>query len=48
MTVAKDRGDVMQVRLYVENTNKTAQQTYQKLGMHESHYLMYETVLREN
>jgi ribosomal protein S18 acetylase RimI-like enzyme len=29
-------------RLYVEKDNIVAQQTYQKLDMHESHYLMYE------
>lgn len=34
---------VCQVRLYVDKTNTLAQSTYQKLGMHESHYLMYET-----
>lgn len=30
------------VRLYVDKNNMPAQQVYQKLGMHESHYLMYE------
>ena len=29
-------------RLYVEKENLAAQQTYQKLGMHETHYRMYE------
>lgn len=34
--------NVSQLRLYVDKTNERAQKTYQKLGMHESHYLMYE------
>ena len=29
-------------RLYVEKENRAAQQTYEKLGMHETHYRMYE------
>lgn len=29
-------------RLYVERSNHIAQEVYQKLGMKESHYLMYE------
>ena len=29
-------------RLYVEKDNAAAQQTYKKLGMHETHYLLYE------
>ncbi len=36
---------VTQVRLYVDKTNYPAQQVYQKLGMDECHYLMYEEVL---
>lgn len=31
-----------EIRLYVENSNKTAQETYKKVGMKESHYLMYD------
>lgn len=31
-----------QIRLYVDKTNLPGQQTYQALGMQESHYLMYE------
>ena len=34
--------DVHQVRLYVDRDNIRAQKTYQSLGMHESHYLLYE------
>ena len=34
-----------QIRLYVDKTNLRGQQTYQALGMHESHYLMYEEEL---
>ncbi len=32
-------------RLYVERENRTAQSTYERLGMKESHYLMYEETL---
>jgi ribosomal protein S18 acetylase RimI-like enzyme len=28
--------------LYVDRNNISAQKVYQSLGMHESHYLMYE------
>lgn len=34
-----------QIRLYVDKTNERGQKTYQALGMHESHYLMYEAEL---
>ena len=30
------------LRLYVDHNNFNAQNVYQSLGMHESHYLMYE------
>ena len=30
------------LRLYVDRNNSSAQKVYQALGMHESHYLMYE------
>lgn len=33
---------VLQVRLYVDKTNTNAQRVYQRLGMEECHYLMYE------
>lgn len=33
---------VLQVRLYVDKTNTDAQRVYQRLGMEECHYLMYE------
>lgn len=36
---------VTQVRLYVDKTNQVAQKRYQKLGMMESHYLMYERII---
>lgn len=42
--MAREQG-VVQVRLYVDKTNLRAQQVYQKLGMDECHYLMYEEVL---
>ena len=33
---------ISQVRLYVDKENTTAQQAYQRVGMEECHYLMYE------
>jgi len=39
---AAQKENVSQIRLYVDKENTRAQNTYQKLGMHESHYLMYE------
>ncbi len=42
--MAKEQG-VVQVRLYVDKTNYPAQKVYQKLGMAECHYYMYEEVL---
>ena len=37
--------EISQVRLYVDKDNKKAQAVYQKLGMSECHYLMYEVEL---
>ena len=37
---------VIGVRLYVERDNTHAQHTYAALGMHETHYRMYEKTLR--
>lgn len=37
--------NVPQVRLYVDKTNTRAQKVYSNLGMHESHYLMYEETI---
>ena len=39
--MAKDE-NVSQIRLYVDKTNQRAQCVYEKLGMSETHYLMYE------
>lgn len=39
---AAKENNVSQIRLYVDKTNLSAQKVYQHLGMHESHYLMYE------
>ena len=39
---AAKENNVSQIRLYVDKTNLSAQKVYKKLGMHESHYLMYE------
>jgi len=40
--LADARKDVCGFRLYVENDNTNARRVYEKLGMSESHYLMYE------
>jgi ribosomal protein S18 acetylase RimI-like enzyme len=40
--LAEERGNVCGFRLYVEKENKRAQHVYDKVGMHESYYLMYE------
>ena len=34
--------NIAQVRLYVDRHNTNAQKVYQKLGMEECHYIMYE------
>lgn len=34
--------DAAALRLYVDKANKTAQAVYRKLGMHDSHYALYE------
>lgn len=36
---------VSQIRLYADRTNLNAQQVYRRLGMHESHYLMFEETI---
>ena len=46
LSQAKSEG-VSQVRLYVDRENTTAQAVYQKLGMAECHYLLYETEVVE-
>ena len=43
--LAREAG-VTQIRLYVDKTNYRAQQVYQKLGMAECHYLMYEEEMK--
>lgn len=40
---AEAQGDVCGLRLYVEKDNVRAQKAYQKLGMGETAYLLYET-----
>ncbi|PWF63712.1 GNAT family N-acetyltransferase [Shewanella sp. BC20] len=40
--LAEANGGAASFRLYVEQENTTAQQTYQALGMKQSYYLMYE------
>lgn len=43
--LAVEQPEVCGCRLYVEKENKIAQQTYEKLGMTETHYMMYEEEL---
>ena len=40
--IANSRDDICGIRLYVEQTNTIAQQTYKTLGMSKSHYDLYE------
>ena len=42
--MARENG-VSQIRLYADRTNLSAQQVYQRLGMTESHYLMFEETI---
>ena len=42
--MARENG-VSQIRLYADKTNLSAQQVYQRLGMTESHYLMFEEAI---
>lgn len=38
-----EQQNVSQIRLYVDRTNTAARRIYEKLGMAECHYLMYES-----
>lgn len=42
-SLADDRGDVCGFRLYVEKDNVGAQHVYEKCGMKQSEYLMFES-----
>lgn len=44
-THARAAGNVCGIRLYVENENVHAQRVYEKLGMQQSPYLMYDETL---
>jgi len=41
--LARQSGDVVGIRLYVEQHNKVAQAVYQRLGMRYANYLVYES-----
>ena len=45
MEMARARGDIRGMRLYVMRENWTAKRTYEALGMSHSHYDLYETEL---
>jgi ribosomal protein S18 acetylase RimI-like enzyme len=45
LDLAKAEG-ISQIRLYVDKENFTAQTVYQKLGMAECHYCLYEKDLK--
>ncbi|MGY8689910.1 MAG: GNAT family N-acetyltransferase, partial [Verrucomicrobiales bacterium] len=40
--LAGDASDVRAIRLYMEKDNEVARQTYQKLGMQETYYRIFE------
>ena len=42
---AAKENNVSQIRLYADRTYLSAQQVYQRLGMRESHYLMFEETI---
>lgn len=44
--LAKSRGDVCGLRLYVERDNRRAQDTYRRLGLRSTHYDIYEVDFR--
>ncbi len=41
-SLADENENVCGYRLYVERENVIAQSTYDRVGMHETHYKMYE------
>jgi ribosomal protein S18 acetylase RimI-like enzyme len=43
--LAREKGNVCGFRLYVEKENARAQKVYEKVGMEQSYYLMYEEML---
>jgi len=45
LQLARQAGDVVGVRLYVEHANHAAQRTYERLGMRRAHYVFYEQPL---
>jgi GNAT superfamily N-acetyltransferase len=45
--LAENDADVQGIRLYVEKENQTAQETYLSLGMHDSHYRVFEQTTRK-
>ena len=44
--LARNAGDVVGLRLYVERENVNAQRTYESLGMNDAGYLVFEKMLR--
>ena len=46
LALAKAKGDVYGLRLYVEKANANAQQTYRSLGMEDAGYLLFEVAAR--
>ena len=44
---ARREGDVASLRLYVERDNASARAVYEKLGMEESGYIVYEKWLSD-
>lgn len=44
---AREAGEVRAIRLYVETTNRRARDVYERLGMHETGYRLYEAPLED-
>ncbi|RIK95855.1 MAG: GNAT family N-acetyltransferase [Proteobacteria bacterium] len=47
VALAAERPDVYGLRLYVERENAAAQKAYRSLGMHETHYRLFEQATRK-
>ena len=43
--LAQSEGNVCGIRLYVEKDNSSAQSVYREMGMLETHYRLYETLI---
>ena len=46
--LAREQGDIVGIRLYVEKENEVAQATYRRMGMCEMRYLLFEGEVRRD